>query len=223
MKNKSFILRIALCSILSGWVAFAIGGGFFMSKVQSIKSEKIIGIYKITSPSQKVYIGQSVDIAKRKRYYSCLHCKGQPKLYESLNKYGWDAHTFEIIKECSREELNDLEATYIKLYNSFNSTLGMNLESGGKCKLQSDETKKKRSESLKGRVFTQEWKDKIGEKSKGRMIGFKFSEEVLAKLRVPKPHMRGREPVNKGRGMSKEQARINHNLANKKYRASKKI
>ncbi len=38
---------------------------------------KVVGIYKITSPSGKVYIGQSVDIEKRFKTYlrcSCKHC-----------------------------------------------------------------------------------------------------------------------------------------------------
>jgi hypothetical protein len=33
---------------------------------------KICGIYKITSPSKKVYIGQSVDIITRCNYYKGL-------------------------------------------------------------------------------------------------------------------------------------------------------
>ena len=46
------------------------------------------GIYKITNPKNKVYIGQSKDIIKRWYYYKTLHCKSQIKLYNSLLKYG---------------------------------------------------------------------------------------------------------------------------------------
>ena len=52
----------------------------------------MIGIYKITSPSDRIYIGQSIDINKRFRKYYNLKCKQQPKLYNSLCKYGVDAH-----------------------------------------------------------------------------------------------------------------------------------
>ena len=48
----------------------------------------MIGIYKITSPNNKVYIGQSVDIEKRLKRYKNLNCKKQSKIYNSLNKYG---------------------------------------------------------------------------------------------------------------------------------------
>jgi hypothetical protein len=48
----------------------------------------MIGIYKITSPSKKVYIGQSVNIEKRKYFYEIGNCKKQIKLYNSIKKYG---------------------------------------------------------------------------------------------------------------------------------------
>ena len=41
-------------------------------------------IYKITSPSQKVYIGQSRNIQNRVQNYKRLDCKKQPILYKSL-------------------------------------------------------------------------------------------------------------------------------------------
>lgn len=37
----------------------------------------LIGIYKITSPSNKVYIGQSTDLYSRFYIYKKLHCKKQ--------------------------------------------------------------------------------------------------------------------------------------------------
>ena len=58
----------------------------------------MIGIYKITSPSGKVYIGQSRNIKNRKWRYKRLDCKSQVKLYSSFKKYGFDKHKFEIIQ-----------------------------------------------------------------------------------------------------------------------------
>ncbi len=110
----------------------------------------MIGIYKITSPSKKVYIGQSVDVENRISHYKRLDCKGQTKIYNSLKKYGAKNHKFEILCECSKEELNDLEFYYVELYQSFNSEFGLNLREGGGCYKVSDETKIKLSESKKG-------------------------------------------------------------------------
>ena len=82
------------------------------------------GIYKITSPSKKIYIGQSVDIEKRFRSYKNLsHCKSQIKLYNSFLKYGVNNHIFEIVEECSIELLNDKERYYQDFYNVLNSGL----------------------------------------------------------------------------------------------------
>lgn len=182
---------------------------------------KLCGIYKITSPSGKIYVGQSKDIDKRIKYYSIASCKGQRKLYASIIKYGWDAHILEVLQVCDESLLNELEEYYIKTLDSFDTPNGMNLSSGGLVKKQSEESRLRLSASLKGRVLTEEWKRKIGEKSKGRMIGFKHSEETKKKLREV-PRKKGIPHPKKGTGYSKEEKRIRHNLANKKLRAKKK-
>lgn len=74
------------------------------------------GIYKITNPKGKVYIGQSIDVEKRFYTYKKLHCKRQPILYNSLKKYGTQNHTFEILCECEISELNKKERYYQDLY-----------------------------------------------------------------------------------------------------------
>lgn len=75
----------------------------------------MIGVYKITNPNGKIYIGQSTDIEKRFNRYINLNCKGQPKLYNSLKKYGWENHQKEILEECNTSELLEKE-TFWKIY-----------------------------------------------------------------------------------------------------------
>ena len=77
---------------------------------------KICGIYKITSPSNKIYIGQSSNITLRWYYYNKYLAKSQPKLNNSFNKHGYENHKFEILEECSKEALNEREIYYIKYY-----------------------------------------------------------------------------------------------------------
>ena len=50
----------------------------------------MIGIYKITSPSGKVYVGQSKDLIRRKKDYEkyIKTSNRQVKLLASINKYG---------------------------------------------------------------------------------------------------------------------------------------
>ena len=83
--------------------------------INTTKKIPIIGIYKITSPTNKIYIGQSSNIKIRWFNYFNLGCKGQPQIYRSLKKYGVKNHKFEIIEECSLEQLNEKE-TYWKLF-----------------------------------------------------------------------------------------------------------
>jgi len=91
----------------------------------------MIGIYKITSPSNKVYIGLSKDIEARWRGYSIKKktAPQQPKLYYSFKKYGVKNHKFEVLEECKFEDLSKREIYYIEKYNSVNE--GLNVSSGG--------------------------------------------------------------------------------------------
>jgi len=54
-------------------------------------------VYKITSPSNKVYIGITKNIIRRFKEYKSLRCKSQILIYNSLKKYGWDSHIKEIL------------------------------------------------------------------------------------------------------------------------------
>jgi len=102
----------------------------------------MVGIYKITSPTGKIYIGQSTNIENRKYYYTSIKCDKQPKLFNSLLKYGWKNHKFEIIEECSIEQLNELEIHWGMKYDVLGEN-GLNLRLGDANGLCSEETKLK--------------------------------------------------------------------------------
>jgi len=149
---------------------------------------KICGIYKITSPSNKVYIGQSIDVLKRWNKYYNLNCKQQPKIYSSLLKYGANKHKFEIICQCDRIELNNLEIYYIDLYKSFNNNTGLNLLSGGNNNIFSNETRLKMSLSKKGKKrppLTNEHKENLSKAKKGKIFS-KIHKENLSKASLDK-------------------------------------
>lgn len=120
---------------------------------------KICGIYKITSPVKKIYIGQSINIINRFQNYRNLNCKQQLYLYNSLKKYGVEKHKFEIVCQCDRSELNNLEKYHIVLFQCFNNKHGLNLQSGGDSEnICSDETRKKQSAKKKGKPSPMEGK-----------------------------------------------------------------
>ncbi len=89
----------------------------------------MIGIYKITSPSGKIYVGQSVDIERRFRVYrNPKSIKQQMAINRSILKYGADNHTFEVLEECDISMLNERERHYQDLFDC----IGKN---GLNCKL----------------------------------------------------------------------------------------
>ena len=94
----------------------------------------MVGIYKITSPSNKIYIGQSNNIKSRFQKYKYLSCKAQTILYRSLLKYGWENHKFEIVTLCYEEQLNEFERDFQEAYN----VIGLN---GLNCRLTTTDNK----------------------------------------------------------------------------------
>lgn len=90
--------------------------------------EIICGIYKITSPSGRIYIGESKNINKRwKQYKNLKYCKKQRKLYNSLLRYGTENHTFEIVEECSFNDLLCRERHWQDFYDVIGER-GLNLK-----------------------------------------------------------------------------------------------
>ena len=135
----------------------------------------MIGIYKITSPSGRVYIGQAVNIEKRWRYYNKVLCKGQTRLYNSFVKYGVDKHIFEVLEECLEESLNIRERYWQEYYNTVESGLNLKLtKTKDKSGRLSKETKKKIGESnsiaLTGKILSEKTKNKIGECNRGKVV-----------------------------------------------------
>ena len=131
---------------------------------------KICGIYKITSPNGKIYIGESSDINTRKYYYKIVSCHKQVKLYNSLKKYGWDAHNFEIVEECEFDELLCRERYWQDFYDVLNVGLNCELTNCGGQK----------------RILSQESRDKIGKANSGSnngMYGKNLSKEHLKILK----------------------------------------
>lgn len=113
----------------------------------------MIGIYKIVSPSGKIYIGSSKDIDKRFKQHRKM-CKKQPKLYNSLLKYGIDKHTFSVVEICDLSILLDRELYYGMLYNVLDDGLNCKLPSSGdKYKTVCQETRDLLSRLNKGKIF----------------------------------------------------------------------
>ena len=111
----------------------------------------MIGIYKITSPTGKIYIGQSTNIEKRwKDYNKMMRCKRQTRLYNSLKKYGPNNHIFEILEECTEDKLLEKE-TYWKEHYKVLDVPSLCCRMDGKGGKLSQFTKNKMSKSKLGK------------------------------------------------------------------------
>lgn len=144
----------------------------------------MIGIYKITSPTGRVYVGQSVRIAIRKKDYSKMRdCKGQPRLYASLVKYSFSKHIFEVVEECTTEEVNVRERHWQDFYDVLGEK-GLNCRLTGtddKSGYYSQEVRSQIAMSLKAFNQTEEGLKKIANQIVNRKT-FNQTEEGIADI-----------------------------------------
>jgi group I intron endonuclease len=113
----------------------------------------MIGIYKITSPSGKIYIGQAWNIKKRFQSYKCLNKASiGTHLYNSFLKHEVKNHLFEVIQhlpsDVEQEILDWYEIFYIQQYKECGFEM-LNIKEGGSHGKHSEETKIKIGEKSK--------------------------------------------------------------------------
>ena len=86
----------------------------------------MIGIYKITNKiNNKIYIGQSTNIQQRwkahkTRPFNEKSNQYDMSFYRAIRKYGLENFSFQVIEQCSKEQLDEKEKFYIHYYNSNN-------------------------------------------------------------------------------------------------------
>jgi hypothetical protein len=164
--------------------------------------DKICGVYKITAPSGKVYIGESEDIVRRFNAHKNSNCNGHYKLNESVIEYGIDNHKFEIIMQCKKSELKYFESCFQEIYRVVEYGLNMRYtgrdDKKGKA---SEETKIKQKENMRKSIDKSKtsskyfgvcwdkrdklWMAIIFVKDKSKCLGY-FKEEIEAHNAVQK-------------------------------------
>lgn len=98
-------------------------------KVKDLQSN-MMGIYKITFPNKKIYIGLSIDIKRRMQEHNSSSSKRTP-CDNAINKYGkvTEIEILEFIND--KALLGEREQYWIKFYNSNDKSIGYNLTIGG--------------------------------------------------------------------------------------------
>jgi group I intron endonuclease len=139
----------------------------------------MVGIYKITNPKGKIYVGQSVNVDIRFRSHkNSYYLNNGTKLQNSFKKYGYSSHKFEILVECEIDKLNELERFYQEKYDTVNK--GLNLcytTTETKSGKVAEEVKLKIKAANTGRIFSSEHREKL----KKAKEGIVWAQETLDK------------------------------------------
>ena len=103
-------------------------------------------IYKSTSPTGEIYIGQTINTIKKRWDYHLYKASYGSNMIISQNirRFGSDAFTIEMLEEAPNDKLNELEIEYISANNSIFPN-GLNFTRGGGA--QSLETRIQNSDS----------------------------------------------------------------------------
>lgn len=153
-------------------------------------------IYKYTSPSNKSYIGQTINEEGRRHKFLAENIRYAGEAIDrARRKYKPYNFKYEILEELYFDDnddyvskLNELERYYISLYDTFRN--GYNCDEGGNNAAVSDETKSKISKTLKGRKHTKPVSESTRKKlsyinkgRKGHFLGKKHTKETIMLMR----------------------------------------
>lgn len=167
-------------------------------------------IYKYTSPSGKVYIGQTTrEQDRRAEFLRLQQVYGGAKINNARAKYKPENFTYEVLErfsfnsvEDARRKLDEREIHWISYYDSYKS--GYNSGLGGDSNLGhlvSEDTRQKIRSKLSGMKLSEETKKKISESNKGK---HKESPSDEARQKMSESH-KGLTVWNKGKHYNEEQ------------------
>jgi len=173
----------------------------------------MIGIYKITSPSGKVYIGQSTCVESRISDYRRLtSCKKQRRLYSSLKAHGAVAHVFDVIEECHVSALLERERYWQDAY-------GATGENGLNCRLTAT-SDRAGFHSLKSRALMSLKQAGANNPNYGKRgnqtSGFgrkRTDEEIAARLACPATHGKIAQQIDLATGIVVREAMVREYVA----------
>lgn len=124
LNNKEVLRKLIWSAYLQGPTTA------MLNRVLGKKSPS--GIYKITDSIGRVYIGKSTSVRTRwsEHVKSSIKIGGiahQP-IHDEMSKQGIDTFTFELLEECSKQELTEREKYYIDFFEAV--TYGYNVKRG---------------------------------------------------------------------------------------------
>ena len=141
-------------------------------------------IYKIINTvNNKIYVGSALNFNLRKNSHLGYLRKNthiNKHLQSAYNKHGEDSFIFEVIEDCNKEDLLKREQFYI---DTLNPEYNICKIAGSKLGWKTPQiTKDRISKANKGKIITQETRDKISKKLKSYGYKVIHSEETRRKI-----------------------------------------
>lgn len=176
-------------------------------------------IYLIKSPSNKIYIGQTIhDRTTRWRdhIYDALdpkkdHCK---LLNRAIRKYGKESFFITLLKRCALKDLNKYEQFYINVFNSM-KPFGYNLKEGGSNGKHLMETRIKISNKLLGVPKSQEMRLNLSKSRNRYNLPMYIIKHKNGYRVVNHPNQNGRErKITHSKYTDNEKFKIAHDYLN---------
>jgi group I intron endonuclease len=131
---------------------------------------KISGIYAISTPAGKLYVGSSLDVIRRwKTHIRELRngCHANLYLQRTFIKYGEHSLTFAVLEQCDKSELYTKEQEYIDAL-AVELRLNVALQAAGGCGPHSAQTREKIAIAHKGRTHSAEARANMSAAHKGQ-------------------------------------------------------
>lgn len=138
-------------------------------------------VYCHIFPNGKRYFGVTSQKVKERWGNNGKGYKNSEYLYNAIKKYGWKNIEHVIIsKNLSMKEASELEIMLINQYRTCEKQFGYNIAKGGvqNFGIVADSTKQKLRRANLGKVMTEESKRKISESLKGRKKSLQVREKM---------------------------------------------
>lgn len=148
-------------------------------------------VYKYTSPSGKIYIGQTRTTIRNRAGKDGIRYRGNGNglFWAAICKYGFENMKSSVLYTASSsteadlvEILNGKEKYYIDKLGSNNRHIGYNLTDGGDNYILSEYSRRRMSDSMRGRNLSDGHKRSISESTSRRWVEGGFTEDRNRKI-----------------------------------------
>ena len=178
-------------------------------------------IYRVTSPSGRVYIGKTNQTLEKRQYDHEWYSKNHDSLFSrAIKKYGDKLIWEQIDKTKGLQSANDLEQYWISYYKSNLREYGYNSTEGGDGGKKSLEAENKRVEAIQKAYLNPDLKDKIRVKSKQKWQDQSYKDKVSSSIKKTRSSEESKAKTRKQMDILKTDKKWLENISKKSIEAN---